>query len=48
MKHAETVTFGGSGLDRGAELRGDVTALALAAARSGEEGREVALSELQG
>ena len=32
MKHAETVTFGGSGLDRGAELRGDVTALALAAA----------------
>ena len=28
MKHAETVTFGGSGLDRAAELRGDEAALA--------------------
>ncbi|MCF2904799.1 NAD(+) diphosphatase [Octadecabacter sp. CECT 8868] len=27
MKHAETVTFGGSGLDRAAHLRADVTAL---------------------
>ena len=27
MKHAETVTFGGSGLDRAAELRGDSDAL---------------------
>ncbi|MBR9844088.1 MAG: NAD(+) diphosphatase [Rhodobacteraceae bacterium] len=27
MKHAESVTFGGSGLDRAAHLRGDVTAL---------------------
>ncbi|MDU8910443.1 NAD(+) diphosphatase [Aestuariicoccus sp. MJ-SS9] len=30
MEHAETVTFGGSGLDRAAELRGDVPALAAA------------------
>lgn len=29
MKHAETVTFGGSGLDRAAELRGDADAVAL-------------------
>ena len=29
MKHAETVTVGGSGLDRAAELRGDENALAL-------------------
>ncbi len=28
MKHAEDVTFGGSGLDRAAELRGDIPALA--------------------
>ncbi len=28
MKHAETVTFGGSGLDRAGHLRGDWTALA--------------------
>ncbi len=28
MRHAETVTFGGSGLDRAAELRGDTEALA--------------------
>ena len=28
MKHAETVTFGGSGLDRAAQLRGDTDALA--------------------
>ncbi|MEH6752136.1 MAG: NADH pyrophosphatase, partial [Paracoccaceae bacterium] len=36
MKIAETVTFGGSGLDRAAELRGDAAALtsALAAADS--------------
>lgn len=27
MKHAETVTFGGSGLDRAAELRGDAATL---------------------
>lgn len=30
MRHAEDVTFGGSGLDRAAELRGDVPALAAA------------------
>lgn len=30
MKHAETVTFGGSGLDRAAEMRGDIPALAAA------------------
>ncbi|WP_121630572.1 NAD(+) diphosphatase [Tropicibacter alexandrii] len=30
MKHAEQVTFGGSGLDRAAELRGDIPALAAA------------------
>ncbi|MFW2588751.1 NAD(+) diphosphatase [Sagittula sp. SSi028] len=28
MQHAETVTFGGSGLDRAAEIRGDAQALA--------------------
>ncbi|WP_299371116.1 NAD(+) diphosphatase [uncultured Tateyamaria sp.] len=32
MKHAETVTFGGSGLDRAAELRGDADGLARALA----------------
>ena len=32
MKHAETVTFGGSGLDRAAELRGDDGAIAKAVA----------------
>lgn len=31
MKHAETVTFGGSALDRAAELRGDTAGLAEAA-----------------
>lgn len=35
MKIAETVTFGGSGLDRAAELRGDEAALARARARGG-------------
>lgn len=30
MKHAEEVTFGGSGLDRAAEMRGDIPALAAA------------------
>ncbi len=30
MRHAETVTFGGSGLDRAAEMRGDADALAQA------------------
>ncbi|MBV7396015.1 NAD(+) diphosphatase [Mameliella sediminis] len=30
MRHAEQVTFGGSGLDRAAELRGDIGALAAA------------------
>ena len=30
MKHAETVTFGGSGLDRAAELRGDHQAIDFA------------------
>lgn len=30
MKHAETVTFGGSGLDRAADLRGNSAALAAA------------------
>ena len=39
MKHAETVTFGGSGLDRAAELRGD--AAALAALKSDPETRAV-------
>ena len=32
MRHAETVTFGGSGLDRAAELRGDDEALSVARA----------------
>lgn len=32
MRHAETVTFGGSGLDRAAALRGDAAALAEALA----------------
>jgi len=32
MRHAETVTFGGSGLDRAAELRGNAEALATAKA----------------
>ena len=41
MKHAETVTFGGSGLDRAGELRGDAGALeALAAA---PEARAIAM-----
>ncbi|WP_372886088.1 NAD(+) diphosphatase [Shimia sp.] len=35
MKHAETVTFGGSGLDRAAALRGDADALAEARAAPG-------------
>ncbi len=35
MKLAETVTFGGSGLDRAAEMRGDEAALAAAAAAPG-------------
>jgi NAD+ diphosphatase len=35
MKLAETVTFGGSGLDRGAEMRGDAAALAAALAPGG-------------
>ncbi|BBU58166.1 MULTISPECIES: NAD(+) diphosphatase [Mameliella] len=30
MRHAEEVTFGGSGLDRAAEIRGDIGALAAA------------------
>ena len=30
MKNAEMVTFGGSGLDRAADLRGDAKALAVA------------------
>ena len=35
MRHAETVTFGGSGLDRADALRGDPSALAAAAADPG-------------
>lgn len=35
MKHAETVTFGGSSLDRAAELRGNTEALADMAADAG-------------
>ena len=35
MKIAETVTFGGSALDRAGELRGDAAALAALAARPG-------------
>ena len=35
MRQAETVTFGGSGLDRAHELRGDPAALAALAARPG-------------
>ncbi|NND18266.1 MAG: NAD(+) diphosphatase [Silicimonas sp.] len=35
MKHAETVTFGGSGLNRAAELRGDAAAIEALLARSG-------------
>ena len=41
MKHAETVTFGGSGLDRAAELRGD--AVALRAAQTDPDARAIAL-----
>jgi NAD+ diphosphatase len=33
MRHAETVTFGGSGLDRAAALRGDADAIAACLAR---------------
>ncbi|EDM69546.1 hydrolase, putative [Roseobacter sp. AzwK-3b] len=35
MRHAETVTFGGSGLDRAAELRGDMEELTRAIERDG-------------
>jgi len=35
MRHAETVTFGGSGLDRAGELRGDPEALQAAAEHPG-------------
>ncbi|MDX1780114.1 MAG: NAD(+) diphosphatase [Thalassovita sp.] len=41
MKHAEMVTFGGSGLDRAAEMRGDDAAVAAALAAS--ETRSVVL-----
>ncbi|MEX0310558.1 MAG: NAD(+) diphosphatase [Tateyamaria sp.] len=41
MKHAEAVTFGGSGLDRAAEMRGDPGA--LAAARNSLGARAVVL-----
>lgn len=41
MKHAETVTFGGSNFDRAAELRGD--AEALRAARAHPQARAVVL-----
>lgn len=41
MKHAEDVTFGGSGLDRAAELRGDI--LALAAAMQDPDSRTLVL-----
>ena len=41
MRHAETVTFGGSGLDRAAELR--VDAAALDAAQTDPEARALAL-----
>ena len=37
MRHAETVTFGGSGLDRAAELRGDDSALERIIARGASE-----------
>ena len=37
MRHAETVTFGGSGLDRAAELRGNCDALAKLIARGQAE-----------
>jgi NAD+ diphosphatase len=37
MRLAETVTFGGSGLDRAAHLRGDAEALARAAADGGRK-----------
>ena len=41
MRHVETVTFGGSGLDRAAELR--VDAAALAAAQTDPQARALAL-----
>jgi len=41
MKHAEHVTFGGSGLDRAAELRNDPEA--LAAAKTAPEARTIVL-----
>ncbi|MEM6759408.1 MAG: NAD(+) diphosphatase [Pseudomonadota bacterium] len=41
MQHAETVTFGGSGLDRAGDLRAD--AAALAAAQSDRAARAIAL-----
>ena len=37
MRHAETVTFGGSGLDRAVELRGDPRAIATQIARGAAE-----------
>ncbi|MEL7090933.1 MAG: NAD(+) diphosphatase [Pseudomonadota bacterium] len=41
MRHAETVTFGGSGLDRAGELRADATG--LAAAQADPAARAIAL-----
>ena len=41
MRHAEEVTFGGSGLDRAAELRGDIPA--MAALVQAEDSRTIAL-----
>ncbi|MGR3375523.1 NAD(+) diphosphatase [Salipiger abyssi] len=41
MRHAEEVTFGGSGLDRAAELRGDIPA--MAALMQAESSRTLAL-----
>ncbi len=41
MKHAEAVTFGGSGMDRAAEMRGD--AAALAAAQSDPAARAIVI-----
>ncbi len=37
MRHAETVTFGGSGLDRAAEIRSDIGALAEALQQEGAQ-----------
>ena len=41
MRDAEQVTFGGSGLNRGAEIRGDARKLAEAAANVNDSATEI-------